>query len=71
MARTQGYNPLKNFLLECEREYNSCSDPPETFNILRQYLNVEDSKYNRIIFDLFFRGAVAKVFDPGVKFDFV
>lgn len=71
VARTQGYNPLKNFLLECEREYNSCSDPPETFNILRQYLNVEDSKYNRIIFDLFFRGAVAKVFDPGVKFDFV
>ncbi|MTS09715.1 virulence-associated protein E [Streptococcus parasanguinis] len=71
VARTQGYNPLKNFLLECEREYNSCSDPPETFNILHQYLNVEDSKYNRIIFDLFFRGAVAKVFDPGVKFDFV
>lgn len=26
VARTQGYNPLKNFLLECEREYNSCSD---------------------------------------------
>ena len=71
VARTQGYNPLKNFLLECEREYNSCSDPPETFNILHQYLSVEDSKYNRIIFDLFFRGAVAKVFDPGVKFDFV
>lgn len=71
VARTQGYNPLKKFLLECEREYNSCSDPPETFNILRQYLNVEDSKYNRIIFDLFFRGAVAKVFDPSVKFDFV
>ena len=71
VARTQGYNPLKKFLLECEREYNSCSDPPETFNILRQYLNVEDSKYNRIIFDLFFRGAVAKVFDPSLKFDFV
>lgn len=70
-ARTQGYNPLKNFLLECEREYNSCGDPPAPFEILRNYLNVEDNKYNRIIFDLFFRGAVAKVFDPSVKFDFV
>ena len=56
VARTQGYNPLKKFLLECEKEYNSCGDPPETFNILRQYLNVEDSKYNRIIFDLFLTG---------------
>ena len=43
----------------------------DPFDILRHYLNIKDDEYNRIIMDLFFRGAVAKVFDPTVKFDFV
>lgn len=71
VARSNAYNPLKSYLLECEEEYKHLPEQKAPFDILRYYLNVEDDEYNRLIFDLFFRGAVAKVFDPAVKFDFV
>lgn len=71
VARSNQYNPLRSFLLECEQEYSHLADQKDPFDILRYYLNVKDNQYNRIIFDLFFRGAVAKVFDPSIKFDFV
>lgn len=71
VAGSNSYNPLKSYLLECEEEYKHLPEQKAPFEILRYYLNVEDDEYNRLIFDLFFRGAVAKVFEPGVKFDFV
>jgi prophage ps2 protein 15 len=71
VARSNQYNPLRSFLLDCEQEYSHLADQKDPFDILRYYLNVKDNQYNRIIFDLFFRGAVAKVFDPSIKFDFV
>lgn len=71
VAGSNAYNPLKSYLLECEEEYKHLPEQKAPFDILRYYLNVEDDEYNRLIFDLFFRGAVAKVFEPGVKFDFV
>ena len=71
VAGEHSYNPLKDFLEECESEYKELVNQRDPFDILRHYLNIKDDEYNRIIMDLFFRGAVAKVFDPTVKFDFV
>lgn len=71
VAGEHSYNPLKAYLEACESEYKGLVNQRDPFEILRYYLNIEDNEYNRIIMDLFFRGAVAKVFDPTVKFDFV
>lgn len=71
VAGEHSYNPLKSYLERCESEYRHLVNQDDPFGILRYYLNIEDNKYNRIIMDLFFRGAVAKVFDSTVKFDFV
>ena len=71
VAGEHSYNPLKDYLESCESEYKKLVNQREPFDILRHYLNIKDDEYNRIIMDLFFRGAVAKVFDPTVKFDFV
>lgn len=71
VAGEHSYNPLKSYLERCESEYKELVNQRNPFAILRHYLNIKDDEYNRIIMDLFFRGAVAKVFDPTVKFDFV
>lgn len=71
VAGEHSYNPLKEYLESCEREYKELVNQRDPFAILRHYLNIKDNEYNRIIIDLFFRGAVAKVFDPSIKFDFV
>ena len=71
VAGEHSYNPLKDFLEECESEYRQLVNQRDPFDILRYYLNIKDDEYNRIIIDLFFRGAIAKVFNPSIKFDFV
>lgn len=71
VAGEHSYNPLKDYLESCESEYKELVNQRDPFDILRHYLNIKDDEYNRIIMDLFFRGAVAKVFDSTVKFDFV
>lgn len=71
VAGEHSYNPLKDYLESCESEYKELVNQRDPFDILRHYLNIKDDEYNRIIVDLFFRGAVAKVFDPSIKFDFV
>ena len=71
VAGEHSYNPLKDYLESCESEYKELVNQLDPFDILRYYLNIEDNDYNRIILDLFFRGAVAKVFNPSIKFDFV
>ena len=71
VAGEHSYNPLKDFLEECEIEYRQLVNQRDPFDILRYYLNIKDDEYNRIIIDLFFRGAIAKVFNPSIKFDFV
>ena len=71
VAGENSYNPLKDYLESCESEYKELVNQRDPFVILRHYLNIKDDEYNRIIMDLFFRGAVAKVFDPTIKFDFV
>lgn len=66
IAVTKTYNPIKNFLKRSL--INKATRDP--FTIIRQYLNIKDTEYNRIALDLFFRGAVARVLDPGCQFDY-
>ena len=71
VAGEYSYNPLKVYLEDCESEYRQLVNQYDPFDILKHYLNIKDDEYNRIIMDLFFRGAIAKVFNPSIKFDFV
>lgn len=71
VAGEYSYNPLKVYLEDCESEYRQLVNQHDPFDILKYYLNIKDDEYNRIIMDLFFRGAIAKVFNPSIKFDFV
>mgnify|MGYP003603829299 CR=1 FL=1 len=67
VAKEQSYNPLKEWLLIAERDYQG-SDP---LKILSDYLGVADNDYTRLVTSIFFRGAVAKVMNPKQKFDSV
>lgn len=66
IALTRSYNPIKSFLQKALINKQK-KDP---FKIIQKYLNIEDTEYNRIAFDLFFRGAIARVIEPGIQFDF-
>lgn len=65
-ASSNSYNPIKDMLEESKA---TCKDV-DPFEIIRKYINVEDNKYNRIVFDLFFRGAIARIYQPGCQFDY-
>lgn len=66
IAEQNSYNPIKEFLRDSLEKSKECNP----FDVVRKYLNVEDTDYNRIAFDLFFRGAIARVFDVGCQFDY-
>ena len=66
VAKENSYNPIKNFL-EYAKKTTKFLEP---FPILRKYINIEDTDYNKIALDLFMRGAIARVLHPGVKFDY-
>lgn len=66
IAGQNSYNPIKDFL-EKSLEEAEKADP---FLAIQKYLNIEDTEYNRIAFDLFFRGAVARVLNVGCQFDY-
>lgn len=65
-AQLNKYNPVKEFLEESLKS----SELKDPFTIILRYLNIKDDEYNRIVFDLFFRGAIARVFHPGIQFDY-
>ncbi|MBM7635577.1 VapE domain-containing protein [Streptococcus saliviloxodontae] len=65
-AIVRSYNPIKTFLKHCYNEHRK-TDP---FKIITKYIKVEDTKYNRLAFDLIFRGAIARVLEPGIQFDY-
>lgn len=65
VSRANSYNPIKIML-------ETALGKPETdpFPIIQKYINIEETEYNRIAFDLFFRGAIGRVLDEGCKFDY-
>lgn len=67
IARSNPINPAKDFMLRCEEAYKGDSDP---LTFVSDYLGVEDSEYTRLVTEVFFRGAIAKVFTPKAEFDF-
>ncbi|PNY20538.1 Virulence-associated protein E [Streptococcus parauberis] len=66
IALQNSVNPIKSFLTKAR--INAPEIDP--FPIIQKYLNIEDTEYNRIVLDLFFRGAIARVLSPSVRFDY-
>lgn len=66
VAVMKAYHPIKDFL----RDSLANRTDRDPFEIVRKYLNIEDKPYNRLVLDLFFRGAIARVLTPGIQFDF-
>jgi predicted P-loop ATPase len=63
-----GYNPLKDYLNDCYAKWDK-KIRIDTF--LNEYLGADLSEITTLQTKLFFVGAVAKVFSPSIKFDFV
>lgn len=66
VARENSYNPIKIFLREA-LEKSKLLDP---FTIIQKYLSIDDTEYNRLVFDLVFRGAIGRVLEAGCQFDY-
>ena len=66
IALSRSYNPIKIMLGKAKA---TCRDV-DPFKVIQKYINIEDSQYNRIVLDLFFRGAIARVYHAGVQFDY-
>lgn len=66
IALQNSINPIKSFLTKAR--INAPDVDP--FPIIQKYLNIDDNEYNRVVLDLFFRGAIARVLEPSVRFDY-
>lgn len=66
IALNKSYNPIKIFLEKAK----ATAEPVDPFTIIQKYINIEDNQYNRIVFDLMFRGAIARVYHAGIQFDY-
>lgn len=67
IANQNIYNPIKERL---NKSLETCDRDKDPFTIIQKYIHIEDSRYNRLVLDLAFRGAVARVIHKGVQFDF-
>ena len=66
IALSKSYNPIK-IMLEKAKATARNIDP---FKVIQKYINIDDNEYNRIVFDLMFRGAIARVYHAGIQFDY-
>lgn len=66
IALNKSYNPIKIFLEKAK----ATAEPVDPFKVIQKYINIEDNQYNRIVFDLMFRGAIARVYHAGIQFDY-
>ncbi|SDK14418.1 VapE domain-containing protein [Streptococcus gallolyticus] len=66
IALNKSYNPIKIFLEKAK----ATAEPVDPFKLIQKYINIEDNQYNRIVFDLMFRGAIARVYHAGIQFDY-
>ena len=66
VALNKSYNPIKIFLEKAK----ATAEPIDPFTVIQKYINIEDNQYNRIVFDLMFRGAIARVYHAGIQFDY-
>lgn len=68
IAHLNSYNPAKDYLLKC---YSHWDKKRRLDNFFPTYLGVEKTDTNILIARLFFKGVVAKILTPMIKFDFV
>lgn len=68
VANRNRYNPVLEYMNIAYRDWDK-EERLDTF--FSDYLGVDKSEVTRLITRLFFVGAVAKVYDPSRKFDFV
>lgn len=68
VARADGYNPVADYLDSCLTNWDKKRRLDDFFPT---YLGSEKDEANILIVRLWFMGAVAKVYDPNTKFDYV
>lgn len=68
VASRHAYNPVKDYFDTAEKEWDG---DDRLHNVFSDYLGVEKTPATDLIAGIWFRGAVAKAYDPMVKFDFV
>lgn len=68
VASRHAYNPVKDYFNSAEKEWDG---DDRLHNVFSDYLGVEKTPATDLIADIWFRGAVAKAYNPMVKFDFV
>ncbi len=63
-------HPVKDFLRECHRRWIEAGSPTGNLDSLsHKYLHTPDTVFHRHSSRLFLIGAVARIFEPGCKFD--
>lgn len=68
VASRHAYNPVKDYFDSAKKEWDG---DDRLHNVFSDYLGVEKTPATDLIADIWFRGAVAKAYNPMVKFDFV
>lgn len=65
-ASQQVYHPIRNFVLG-----NKWDGVPRIETLFIDFLKCDDTPYHRDVSRLFFLGAIARIFEPGCKWDYV
>lgn len=68
VSRKATYNPVQDYLNEALADWDGES---RIYSLLEEFLGVEQNEATHLIIKLWFVGAVAKAFQPDIKFDFV
>lgn len=68
IASKHAFNPVKEYFDSAEKAWDG---DDRLHNVFGDYLGVEKTPATDLIADIWFRGAVAKAYNPMVKFDFV
>lgn len=68
-ARKNSFHPVRDMLIRFHSEWDGKRGRVET--LFTDYLKCPDTPYHRDAARLFLLGAVARIFQPGCKFDFV
>lgn len=67
-AHAFSYNPVLDYMNEAAEKWDK---KPRLKGFLHKYLGADESEVNKLSFKLWMLGAVAKAYDPYVKFDYV
>jgi len=68
VAHRHPFNPVKLLLEECHEQWDGGK---HIENLLQTYLGVDKTDYSIEVMKLFMLGAIARVFKPGCKFDYM